>query len=63
MPQRPAPPAPSREDPADVPSGGFAQAIPVLRTGYAGRGPVYLLVAGVSLRPIRHSGEAACSAS
>ncbi|UWQ42024.1 DUF1206 domain-containing protein [Leisingera aquaemixtae] len=40
-------------DPAD-----FAWAVPVMRTGYAGRALVYLAVAGVSLRSIWEGGEA-----
>ncbi|NVK13864.1 MAG: DUF1206 domain-containing protein [Rhodobacteraceae bacterium] len=38
--------------------GDFAWAVPIMRTGYAGRGLVYLLVAGVSLWSIWHGGEA-----
>lgn len=40
-------------DPAD-----FAWAVPIMRTGYAGRALVYLAVAGVSLRSIWQGGEA-----
>ncbi len=40
-------------DPSD-----FAWAVPIMRAGYAGRGLVYLVVAGVSLWSILHGGEA-----
>ncbi|MGR3760010.1 DUF1206 domain-containing protein [Roseobacteraceae bacterium NS-SX3] len=38
--------------------GDFAWAVPIMRAGYAGRGLVYLLVAGVSLWSIWQGGEA-----
>ncbi|KIC35523.1 DUF1206 domain-containing protein [Leisingera sp. ANG-M7] len=58
MPQHTAPPDSRRDDPADIPAGGFAWAIPVMQAGYAGRGLVYLLVGGASLWSIWHGGEA-----
>lgn len=43
---------------SDVNPDDFAWAVPVMRAGYAGRGLVYLVVAGVSLWSIMHGGDA-----
>ena len=58
MPQHPAPPESSRDDPAENSARGFAWAVPLMRAGYAGRGLVYLLVGGASLWSIWHGGSA-----
>ncbi|WP_037228488.1 DUF1206 domain-containing protein [Roseobacter sp. GAI101] len=43
---------------ANVDPGDFAWAVPIMRAGYAGRGLVYLVVAGISLWSILRGGQA-----
>ncbi|NSY40537.1 DUF1206 domain-containing protein [Leisingera sp. ANG59] len=58
MPPSSRPPGIRSKHLKDETPGHFAWAVPVMRAGYAGRGLVYLLVAGASLRSIWNGGDA-----